>query len=375
MDNKQTKVLLGLTYAMIIFGFFFLRSYMMIIISSAIMTVLFNPVYKHFLKKGRSPGTASVYTFTVSVLSVIIPLIFVSLLTFYQVTEIITAIGEKNYSLNINDLGNDAVVIINDTMEGAGVAYRITFEELTSAVSSATSTFGKELFQDVVGSFAGIFGLITAAIIYIYVFLSMLVNQDKILNIFRKLNPLGDEISDLYIARAGAMTNATVRGQFIIALMQGFASAVVIALVGPSGLFFFFFVLLTVMSIIPMGAGIITIPLGILMIITGNVSGGIIVIANHLIIVTNIDNIMRPKLVPASAKLDPALMMLAVFAGMALFGLLGIVIGPILMILIVTTLQIYSEVFQHKESIDRRKYPKKTSPYKKLKRKFKSSKA
>jgi predicted PurR-regulated permease PerM len=64
---------------------------------------------------------------------------------------------------------------------------------------------------------------------------------------------------------------------------------------------------------------------------------------------------MRPRLVPKSARLDPALMILAVFSGIALFGFIGIVIGPIIMILITTTLQIYQEVFYKKESIDRTK--------------------
>jgi predicted PurR-regulated permease PerM len=112
------------------------------------------------------------------------------------------------------------------------------------------------------------------------------------------------------------------------------------------------------MSLIPLGAGIITIPIGIAMILTGNVTGGLIVIANHLLIVTNIDNVMRPKLVPKNARLDPALMILAVFSGLALFGFLGIVIGPIIMILIVTTFQIFNEVFYKEESIDRSKYKK-----------------
>ncbi len=87
--------------------------------------------------------------------------------------------------------------------------------------------------------------------------------------------------------RVEAMTKGSVRGQFIIALMQGFTSALVIALVGPAELFFFLFMLLTVMSVIPLGAGIITIPMGIVMILTGNIAGGIIVILNHLLLVTN----------------------------------------------------------------------------------------
>ncbi len=62
--------------------------------------------------------------------------------------------------------------------------------------------------------------------------------------------------------------------------------------------------------------------------------------------VTNIDNVLRPILVPRAARLDSALMLLAVFSGITMFGFLGIVIGPVLMIVIVTTVSVYLAVFR-----------------------------
>jgi predicted PurR-regulated permease PerM len=64
------------------------------------------------------------------------------------------------------------------------------------------------------------------------------------------------------------------------------------------------------------------------------------------LVVTNIDNFLRPILVPRDARLNSALMLLSVFAGIAMFGPWGIVIGPVLMILIVTTIDVYLAVYQ-----------------------------
>src|SRR6201999_935726 len=82
------------------------------------------------------------------------------------------------------------------------------------------------------------------------------------------------------------------------------------------------------------------------MIFYGNVFGGAFVILWHLIVVTNLDNFLRPILVPRDARLNPALMLLAVFAGIAMFGPWGIVIGPVLMIVIVTTIDVYLAVYK-----------------------------
>jgi predicted PurR-regulated permease PerM len=85
------------------------------------------------------------------------------------------------------------------------------------------------------------------------------------------------------------------------------------------------------------------------MIFYGNIAGGAFVILWHLLVVTNIDNFLRPVLVPRDARLNSALMLLAVFAGLTMFGPWGIVIGPVLMILIVTTIDVYLAVYKDVE--------------------------
>jgi predicted PurR-regulated permease PerM len=142
------------------------------------------------------------------------------------------------------------------------------------------------------------------------------------------------------------MVNGTVRGQFIIAVCQGVAGAISIYIAGFHDGFFIFAILLSALSVIPLGSGVISIPFGIGMMLFGNVFGGIFVILFHIIVVTNIDNILRPILVPREARLDSALMLLSVFAGITMFGAFGIVIGPVLMIVIVTTISVYLAVYK-----------------------------
>ena len=196
------------------------------------------------------------------------------------------------------------------------------------------------------GAAGGVVGGITAAILFIYVFISLLTNKEAVQRLIRQLNPLGEEVTDLYLAKMGAMVDGTVRGQFIIAVCQGVAGAISIYIAGFHDGFFIFAIILSALSVIPLGSGIITIPFGIGMILFGNVFGGIFVIVFHIIVVTNIDNFLRPILVPREARLDSALMLLSVFAGIAMFGAFGIVIGPVLMIVIVTTISVYLAVYK-----------------------------
>ena len=164
--------------------------------------------------------------------------------------------------------------------------------------------------------------------------------------LIRRLNPLGDEVTDLYFAKMGAMVKGTVKGQFIIALIQGTLGAISIYIAGFHDAFFVMAIFLTALSVIPLGSGIVTIPFGIGMMLFGNIAGGAFVVLFHIIGITNVDNFLRPILVPKEARLDPALMLLSVFSGIAMFGFFGIVLGPVLMIVIVTTISVYLAVYR-----------------------------
>ncbi|MGH3971084.1 MAG: AI-2E family transporter, partial [Mycobacterium sp.] len=181
--------------------------------------------------------------------------------------------------------------------------------------------------------------------IFLYVFVALLTHREHVVTLIRRLNPLGEEVTDLYLRKIGSMVRGTVSGQFVIALCQGVAGAASIYIAGFHHGFFIFAILLTALSIIPLGGGIVTIPFGIGMILFGNIIGGAFVVLWHLVVVTNLDNFLRPVLVPRDARLNSALMLLSVFAGIAMFGPWGIVIGPVLMIVVVTTIDVYLAVY------------------------------
>lgn len=353
------KRALGVTTALaIVLGFYFVNVYLLLIAFAAIVAFIFNPVYQHFLKKWGKAGKASAVTFFISLLAMIIPIGIVVTITVFQVAHLAENISNGINNVDLNTLIQHLVDGVNNFLSGLGVTYRLTVEGVISGLSEALKTFGSSIVSGIASSISGFIDWITLFIIYIYVFLSMLTKQDKILEVVHQLNPLGKDISHLYTDRIAAMTKAMVRGQFIIATAQGFADAAFLYLAGLHSAFFFFFLLLTALSIIPLGGGIVAIPIGIIMLFTGNIMGGILVLFGHFVVVTNIDNIMRPKLVPKQARLDPALTLLAVFSGLHFFGFLGIILGPVLMIVIVTTIQIYLQVFKGLDEVDTSKITK-----------------
>jgi predicted PurR-regulated permease PerM len=342
----QKRALAILTIIALAFGAYFLRGYFTLIVVAAVAAYLFNPLYRRLLNRFK-PGVAATFTLLAAVATVGIPLGGVIFLAVLQIGQMVSSVGHWVQRTDLNALGTQILDTANRLLTKVPfLDVNLTPDSLKGYATKAGQTVGEAVLTFLRDSAGGMAFALAGAIIFLYVFMSLLTNSDAVLNLIRRLNPLGEEVSDLYLAKMGAMVRATVRGQFIIALFQGISGAISIYIAGLHEAFFMFAIFLTVLSFVPLGSGIVTIPLGIGMALTGNVVGGIFIVAFHVIVITNIDNAMRPFLVPKEAYLNPSLMLLSVFAGLGMFGFWGIVLGPVVMILIVTTISVYLAVYK-----------------------------
>lgn len=344
---SQKRALAIATVIALLFGAYFLRGYFILIVVAAVVAYLFDPLYE-WLRTRFSAGLSATLTLFAALAIVIIPISGAVAIGVVQITTMVRSVADWVGKTDLSTLGDRTLRVVNELLDRLPFlkSTEITPEQLQHWVVTFAQRAGEWGLHFLQGAAGGLFGGLTAAIIFLYVFISLLVNGDDLRLLIRRLNPLGEEATDLYLAKMAAMVRGTVRGQFVIALAQGIAGAISIYLAGFHDGFFIFAILLSALSVIPLGGGIVTIPFGIGLALFGNVIGGIFVIAFHIIVVTNIDNVLRPILVPKEAKLDSALMLLSVFAGITMFGFLGIVIGPVVMIVIVTTISVYLWVYQ-----------------------------
>ena len=324
-------------------GLFLVSPYFTVIAFSAIAAYVFYPVFDRINRKIQKPGTSSALTTLLVLITVILPVGLLVVATFNEAQKGFASLSQYADGRDITAISEDALTQLNAFLEQTtNGAVQISIDQVRDGINTAASKAADIGLSILSSALGGIGAAITAIVLFLYIFSSLLIHHRKLFQVFRGLNPLGDDVADIYLAKAGAMTKAMVGGQFVIAACQGLVSALILYIAGIE-LFWLMALLLTVLSIIPLGAGIITIPIGIVLMLAGNVWQGALVLLGHFLLVTNIDNVLRPMLVPKSAQLNSALTMLSVFSGIYLFGLLGIVIGPVLMILIVTTFQIYIE--------------------------------
>lgn len=331
----------------LVVGGLFVSPYFGVILFSALVAYIFNPVYLEVLKRTKRASIAISATLVVATLCFVLPLALVIGITVSQANSLLDKYATEDGKLNsaqLEDVVTDGTSRVNQFVTGipGGENFSIDKNDVVNSLKDAATSALNGFVDFIVSAGGAVSSFISGTILAIFLIASLLKYQKELLKFLQDISPFHKEVTGMYLYRAGAMTRAMVKGQLLIAICQGAASAFSLWLVGMD-YFWFFFMILTFLSFIPLGGGILTIPIGIIYMLTGNIVQGVFLIAFHLLVVTNIDNVLRPRLVPKDARLNQALVLLSVFAGVAMFGPTGVVYGPVIMILLVATLQMYSD--------------------------------
>ena len=341
LNNSKSSTLTIAVIIALTVGALFLWRYFSLIVVAMIVAFIFAPVHEWLTKKVKSPGSAAALTLLITIVAILVPVGIVLFVTASQAKIIIDDVGDYIAQQNYQGSSQDLLNWVNDFLSDlTGRTVAISQEQVWHKLEDVAASVASFVLDTITMWIGGIGSIITNAILYMYIFTAVLIHQKKLISLYERLNPLGADISQLYLKRSGDMTKGMIRGQFIIAIAQGVTSALILSITGVP-YFAFFALILSFLSVIPLGAGIVTIPIGIVRILMGDIWQGALILLGHFLIVTNIDNVLKPILVPKSVRLQPALTLLSVFAGMAIFGFLGIVIGPVIMILILTTIELY----------------------------------
>jgi predicted PurR-regulated permease PerM len=329
----------------LIAGFLFVSPYIGTIMFAALIAFIFNPVYKATLRRTHRVSLAITATLFVAFLSVLIPVAIVVGITVHEANSIIDDL-QQNTSVSsdqINDMvdrGTDRVNSILTALPG-GEKLEINKQDVADNVKKVATEAVQALLNFIKNAGTAFISFITIFILGIFMIVGMLRYQVELIDFVRKISPFHESVTNDYLAKAGAMTKAMVKGQLIIAVCQGLAASFSLWIVGID-YYWFFFVILTFLSFIPLGNGVLTIPIAAVLVLTGNYWQGIFVFLFYLIVTSNIDNFLRPRLVPKTARLNSALTLLAVFSGLVIFGPAGVIYGPVVMILLITTFQMYA---------------------------------
>ena len=181
--------------------------------------------------------------------------------------------------------------------------------------------------------------------IWLYTMFFFLIDGKSLLNKIMYYLPLDDQEEQLMLARFTEVTRATLKGTAVIGILQGGLAGIAFAVVGIQASAFWGTVM-AVLSIIPgIGTALVWVPAAIILAAGGHYikAAGLTIFCG--LVVGSIDNLLRPRLVGKDTQMHELMILFGTLGGIVMFGIVGIIIGPIIAALFVTIWEIYGEVF------------------------------
>jgi predicted PurR-regulated permease PerM len=157
--------------------------------------------------------------------------------------------------------------------------------------------------------------------------------------------PLGSDDENLMLEKFTSVTRATLKGSLLIGILQGGLAGIAFAVAGIDNAVFWGTVM-AVLSVIPsIGSALIWFPAAVVLIMRGDVTAGIGLMAFCGLVVGSIDNLLRPILVGKDTKMHELMIFFGTLGGIFMFGLTGIFIGPLIASLFITVWELYGIAF------------------------------
>lgn len=309
---------------------------------AAVIAIIFNPLYKKILKYLKFKSLSAGLTIAAIFITLIIPLALVGTLLAAESIDLYNTIGNNKEQIassfqDITSWIKNIPVATNIQIDNQFWAEK--FSDISKAPASLIFTNVKNLTQNSVV-------FIAMFVLMFYTLFFFLRDGDKMLKYLMHLCPIGDRYEKILYKKFTSTTSATLKGTVVVGIVQGMLGALLFLVTGVDGAFIWGLLMVLASILPPFGTALIWFPAGMFMLATGRVWEGLTILAFGFLVISVIDNFIRPILVGKDTQMHPVIVLFSTLGGLLMFGISGLVVGPVIASLFMTFWDMYDDYFQ-----------------------------
>lgn len=342
--TTRSTYLAILLVALGVLCFFLFAPYINIIVIAFVLVELFYPLYRFVESKIKNKGASAILSTIAAFLVVMIPISAVILIT---AGEALSFSRQAQQYIIDNDLARQlprqVVDSLNDILINLNVPeqYWIKSPDINALVQELGGGLANSIGQIAGGILTGGLGLLFQIFLLTVSMIYLFQLRGSLRDIFSYFSPLGNDLDNLFFDRFVNTTRAVVKGSFIVALLQATAVIVPMLFMGVVSPVLLWLIML-IASLVPVGSGVVWFPAGIVMILSNQPVQGILLIAYSAVIINLIDTIARPYVMRGATQLHPLLTLFSVLGGISMFGLIGVLYGPLITVFFISLVHVYN---------------------------------
>ena len=324
----------ALILILIISSYFIVKPYITVFLISCVLAYTFYPLYNITKKVLKNKIISALFVSFLSILIMFLLAGFILLGIYSEAFDTVNNLRDTFYGeegiLNCEAENNwcDRLENISSTLSDENLNKYIDIQRTTNLISNQIMDRVRNFFTSIPKA------IMNFTIIIFIMYYLFKDGKNLIEYISEKIN-LRKEDHEILLTRIKETANSIIFGSLIIALIQGIAGSLGYWMIGISSPLLWG-VAIAFFSLIPvLGTAIVWLPQSVYLILTGLDDGtwvkGALLLTYSFFIVGGVDNILRPIMLGTKAKIHPVIILLGILGGIPLFGLMGIILGPIIL--------------------------------------------
>ena len=336
VDQARWIAVLAATALALYLCWLMLRPFIGVLAWAIVLVIVFYPVHQRLRSRIGRPSLSALVSCVLVVLLAVLPL---TVLTVAAAEELAKAL--PNLPAQISSVMNPQTSLlgrVSGWIQGRFGIDTARSQEFMADQIQRSSQFALGLSLNVAGNIAT--GIVKAFFV-IFTMYYLFRDGDRIVSKLPAALPLEAPQSEAIISRTREVVNASVYGIVVIAALQGLLGGIAFWILGiPSPLLWA--VLMTFVCMIPvLGSFLVWLPLAIYLAATGHWTKAVLLVLWGALVISTIDNFLRPKWMKNQTRLHELLVFFSVLGGISIFGLLGIILGPVVLAITMGLLQTF----------------------------------
>lgn len=353
--QKDIQYVLGDIRAKVFFGVvFFILAVLLVItfqpyggalVLALLLAALLHPVYRYLHRKLKwSPRYITTLIIVGLLVFTLVPLFFILQNLAREAISTSNAINTYISSGQINEFAIKIQSLL------AKVHINVNSSNVSTYALQALEKFSGELASTATGIIKNLFSFFVSLSLFFAALVFLIPRMSSIKRVALEISPLGKAITSDYIEKTRLLLKGAVVGSFMISLTASTIMGITFYLLHiPNALLFA--TVAFILGFIPyLGTAIFTFGAAIIFAVLGEYNQAAILLIVQIVFLNQLDLVFRPITVPKKVRIHPALMIIAVLSGLATFGILGIIFGPVILVLFISTVEIYRQNYGHKPS-------------------------
>ena len=315
---------------------FILAPFFSTVLWGAILALIFQPVQRRLVAQlGRRRNLAALITLMICLVIVIFPLTLVAGTLVQQVALAYQQVraGSLDFGAYFSQIVHALPVSIQDLlarydlMDLPGLQQRLSAgaAEISQFIATRALSVGQNTLQFLVS-----FGVM------LYLFFFLVRDGSEISRLIRDAIPLDKQHKLHLIRKFTTVIRATVKGNLVVAVVQGGLGGIALWVLGIQGALLWGFVMMLLSLLPAVGAALVWGPVAIYFLSTGAIAKGVGLIVFGSVVIGTVDNVLRPLLVGKDTRLPDWVVLISTLGGISLIGINGFVIGPLVAALFIS---------------------------------------